>query len=104
MYIEFVSIISSRVLYLAFRRNRFVINLGYGFDSDDAHMTTVTTLFTSAFIELVFEAIVDAYALEVERGNGINLEDFWQMWNVVSQSETIGGKPGPAQCSSMYSC
>ena len=38
MYIEFVAIITSRVMYLAFRKHRFVINLGYGFDSSDANM------------------------------------------------------------------
>ena len=63
MYIEFVAIITSRVLYLAFRQHRFVVNFGYGFDSTDENMTSLTMLFTSAFIELIFEAVVDAYAL-----------------------------------------
>ena len=84
MYTEFVSIVTSRILYLAFRQHRFVINLGYGFGSGDENMTTLTILITSVFVELIFEAVVDAYALEVERDNGINLEDFWEMWKVVS--------------------
>ena len=39
------------------------MNLGYGFTSSDENMTTVTLLITSAFIELVFEGVVDAFAL-----------------------------------------
>ena len=35
MYIEVVAIITCRILYLAFRQHRFVINFGYGFDSSD---------------------------------------------------------------------
>ena len=95
MYIEFTSIITSRIMYLAFRQHRFVINLGYGFDSSDANMTTVTMLMTSVFIELIFEAVVDAYALEVEHGNGINLDDFWDMWKVVSLIRVKEGEGQP---------
>ena len=69
-------------MYLAFRQHRFVINLGYGFDSSDENMTTVTVLITSAFLELIFEGIVDAYALDVEWKNGVNIDHFWQMWKL----------------------
>ena len=80
IYIEFVAIITSRVLYLAFRQHRFVINFGYGFDSSDSNMTTVTILIVSAFVELIFEGFVDAFALDVEWRSGINVDDFWTMW------------------------
>ena len=80
MYIEFVAIITSRVMYLAFRQHRFVVNLGYGFDSNDSAMTTLTVLVTSAFLELVFEGIVDALALDIEFRNGVNVDSFWIMW------------------------
>ena len=43
-------------------------------------MTTVTMLITSAFLELIFEGVVDAHALDIEFKNGIDLEDFWKMW------------------------
>ena len=55
MYTELVSIITSRVMYVAFRKHRFVFNFGYGFDSSDENMTSVTVLITSTFIELIFE-------------------------------------------------
>ena len=80
MYIEIVAIITTRMLYVAFRPHRFVFNLGYGFDSEDKEMTTITTLVTSAFIELMFEGIVDALALDIESKNGVNIDEFWRMW------------------------
>ena len=82
MYIEFVAIITCRVMYVAFRHHRFVVNLGYGFDSSDENMTTLSMLIVSAFIELIFEGVVDAYALDVEWKNGVNVDNFWQMWKV----------------------
>ena len=80
MYHEFVAIITSRVMYLVFRQHRFVINFGYGFDSNDAAMTSVTMVITSAFIELIFEGVVDAYALDIEMRHGVDIDAFWQMW------------------------
>ena len=43
-------------------------------------MTTSTVLATSAAIELLFEGIVDALALDVESRNGVDLDLFWGMW------------------------
>ena len=57
-----------------------VLNFGYGFDSLDAGMTSSTVLVTSATIELLFEGVVDALALDVESRNGIDLDLFWGMW------------------------
>ena len=82
MYMEVVSILTSRIVYVAARPHRFTFNLGYGFDSEDVHMTTIAVLVTSAFIELIFEGAVDAYALDVEHMNGINVDEFWKMWKV----------------------
>ena len=82
MYTEFVAIVTCRVMYLAFRQHRFVVNLGYGFDASDENMTTTTMLITSAFIELIFEGVVDAFALDVEWRNGVNVNEFWKMWKV----------------------
>ena len=57
-----------------------VINFGYGFNELDADMTSSTVLVTAAGIELVFEGIVDALALDVESQNGVDLDLFWEMW------------------------
>ena len=43
-------------------------------------MTSSTVLVTSAAIELLFEGIVDALALDVESRNGVDLDLFWAMW------------------------
>ncbi len=43
-------------------------------------MTSSTVLVTSAAIELLFEGIVDALALDVESRNGVDLDLFWGMW------------------------
>ena len=43
-------------------------------------MTSSTVLVTSAAIELLFEGIVDALALDVEFRNGVDLDLFWAMW------------------------
>ena len=82
MYNEYVAIITSRVMYIALRPHRFAFNLGYGFDSTDASMTTITMLVTSAFIELIFEGLVDCYALDIEFKNGVDVDEFWKMWKV----------------------
>ena len=37
---------------------------------------------SSAFIELIFEAVVDAFALDLEAKNGIDLDVFWKLWKV----------------------
>ena len=60
--------------------NHSVLNFGYGFDSLDAGMTSSTVLVTSAAIELLFEGIVDALALDVESRDGVDLDLFWGMW------------------------
>tara|TARA_A100001015_G_scaffold243488_1_gene278481 strand:+ start:2853 stop:3755 length:903 start_codon:yes stop_codon:yes gene_type:complete len=43
-------------------------------------MTSSTVLVTSAAIELLFEGIIDALALDVESRNGVDLDLFWGMW------------------------
>ena len=43
-------------------------------------MASSTVLVTSAAIELLFEGIVDALALDVESRNGVDLDLFWAMW------------------------
>ena len=63
MYCEFIAIVTCRVMYIAFRQHRFVINFGYGFDANDENMTTVTMLITSTFLELILEGCIDAVAL-----------------------------------------
>ena len=82
MYIEFVAIITSRIMYLMFRPHRFVLGFGYGFDASDEAMTGVPLLITSMFLEIAFEAVVDAFALSIERRHGIDLNKFWAMWRV----------------------
>ena len=77
MYIEFVSIITCRVLYLAFRPHRFVVGFGYG-----EAMTSVALLVMSMFIEIAFEAVVDCFALAIEYEHGIRLSKFWEMWRM----------------------
>ena len=52
-------------------------NFGYGYDASHAGMTSSTVLVTSAAIELLFEGVVDALALNIETQNGIDLEQFW---------------------------
>ena len=82
MYVEFSAIITCRVMYIVFRPHRFVVNFGYGFDADDAAMTSVATIVVSMFIELAFEAVVDGMALTIEFKNGVDLNKFWKMWRV----------------------
>ena len=66
MYTEVVAIISCRVLYLSFREHRFVFNFAYGFDTNDENMANLALLVCSTFLELAFEVIVDAFALNNE--------------------------------------
>ena len=80
MYTELVSIITCRTLYVAFRPHRFVINFGYGFDASDAGMASTVVILSSTGIELFFEGLVDALALDVEAKNGVDLNKFWNMW------------------------
>ena len=71
----------SRLTFCFPYNNRIsVLNFGYGFDSLDADMTSSTVLVTSAAVELLFEGIVDALALDIESGNGVDLDLFWEMW------------------------
>ena len=78
MYIELVSIITCRVMYVLFHPHRFVINFGYS----SAAMASVATMSVALFGEIVFEVIVDAFALDVESRNGIDLGNFWSMWRM----------------------
>ena len=77
MYIEIVSIITCRLVYLAFRPHRFVVGFGYG-----EAMTSTTLLVTSMFIEIIFEVVVDYFALAIEYKHGIDLSKFWEMWRM----------------------
>ena len=90
MFIELVSIITCRVMYVAFHQHRFVINLGY----TSGAMGSVATMVVAAFGEIVFEIIVDAFALDVESRHGIDLGDFWSMWRM---------NPGESCVFSIYS-
>jgi len=77
MCIELVSIITARVIFVAFFSHRFVVNFGY---TSDATMTGVATMVVAVFGEIVFEVVVDAFALDVEARHGIDLGEFWSMW------------------------
>lgn len=74
MYIEFTSIITGRIIYVAFRPHRFAFNFGYGV------MTPVAVLVTSTGIELIFECVIDVIALDIESRHGIDPDLFWKMW------------------------
>ena len=63
-------------MYVAFHEHRFVINLGY----TSGAIAGVATMAVAAFGEIAFEIIVDAFALDVEFRNGIDLNEFWSMW------------------------
>ena len=75
MYIEIVSIILCRVLFVVFYHHRFVVNFGY----TSSAMTGVAPMVIAAFGEIVFEVIVDAFAVDVESRNGVDLGEFWSM-------------------------
>ena len=67
--------------YVIMRPHRSIFNLGYTVAvADSTGMTSVGLLFTSMFIELCFEFVVDTVALQVESANGILMSTFWAMW------------------------
>ena len=71
MYHEFSSIIISRMAYIIMRRHRFIFNLGYTVaGGNSVGMTSVGLIFTSMFVELCFEFVVDTITLQVEAGHG----------------------------------
>lgn len=103
---EFSSIIISRMAYVVMRPHRFVFNLGYiSTGVYGAGMTSVELLFTSMFVELCFEFVVDTITLQIEAGHGerhicqfsaksvhalshlkdtrtgIRISTFWKMWH-----------------------
>ena len=43
-------------------------------------MTSATMLVTSAAVELLFEGLIDALALDIESQHGVDLNLFWEMW------------------------
>ena len=82
MFMEVVAIITSKLVYILMRPHRFVFNLGYGFDANDSSMIPPELIMTSLMIELGFEGVVDCMAIIVEHEEGVDTEDFWQMWRV----------------------
>ena len=64
------------------RPHRFAFNFGYGFDANDAAMTGTSFLFASMFLELGLEVTIDGAALGIEQQHGINVDKFWEMWQV----------------------
>ena len=69
MQTEFAAIISCRAMFVAFQPHRFVVNLGYSVNS--SQMSSTTVIVTSVGVELLFEGIVDAFALHVESKHGV---------------------------------
>ena len=89
MLIEVVSIITCRTMYVAFRPHRFVVNFAYGSTgSDTMRMASVSTIVVSAFAEIFFELIVDGFAIQIEAGHGVDLDEFWTMWRRNSAAFT----------------
>lgn len=71
MYHEFCSIVICRITYIIMQQHRFVFNLGYtGADGSEA-MSTAAVLFTSMFLELCFEFVIDTITLQIESAHGI---------------------------------
>ena len=64
------------------RPHRFAFNFGYGFDANDDAMTSAAFLFASMFLELGLEVAIDCAALDIEQRHGINVDKFWEMWQV----------------------
>ena len=64
------------------RPHRFAFNFGYGFDANDDAMTSAAFLFASMFLELGLEVSIDCAALDIEQKHGINVDKFWEMWQV----------------------
>ena len=76
----------------------FSFNFGYGFDANDGFTTSAEVLVVTAFIELLFECVIDIFALEIEFEHGIDPKIFWDMFRVNPAaylfrmwSESIGG-------------
>lgn len=80
------AIITSKLTYIFFRPHRFVFNFGYGFDNNDDIMSPVGFIFASLFLELAFELLIDVMALQVEAAEGIDLDEFWEMWRESESS------------------
>ena len=93
MRTEVTCIVASRLIYLSFRAHRYVFNFGYGHvsheegmikptvssilkrhldaallsqNAEDVAMTSLEQIFTSLFLELAFEGMVDALAVDIE--------------------------------------
>ena len=64
------------------RPHRFAFNFGYGFDANDDAMTSAAFLFASMFLELGLEVAIDSAALDIEQRNGIDVDKYWEMWQV----------------------
>ena len=74
--------INNRIAYLLMRPHRFAFNFGYGFDANDDAMTGAAFLFASMFLELGLEVAIDCAAVGIEQRHGINLDKYWEMWQV----------------------
>ncbi len=79
---HFARLFHNSLTYLIMRPHRFAFNFGYGFDANDAAMTGVAFLFASMFLELGLEVVIDSAALGIEQMHGINVDKFWEMWQV----------------------
>ena len=64
------------------RPQRFAFNFGYGFDANDDAMTSAAFLFASMFLELGLEVAIDIAAISIEQGHGIDVNKYWEMWQV----------------------
>ena len=64
------------------RPHRFAFNFGYGFSANDDDMTGPAFLFASMFLELGLEVAIDSAALDIEQQHGVNVDKFWEMWQV----------------------
>ena len=79
MVAEVYAIILSRLMYLFFRPHRYIFNVGYG--AGDEAIADAGLILLSIVIEIALEVVVDAAALEVEAGHGVDLDEFWKLWN-----------------------
>ena len=96
MYHEFSSIIISRMAYIVMRPQRFVFNLGYtAAGADSAGMTSVGLLFTSMFVELCFEFVVDTVALQAESAHGEDDRERMGLRTFVSCVSTLIRQENP---------
>ena len=71
-----------RMAYFVMRPHRFAFNFGYGFDANDDAMASAAFLFVSMFLELGMEVAIDSAALGIEEMHGIDVDKFWDMWQV----------------------